>query len=472
MSFNTLQLKTELIAGLKAQNILEPTAVQALTYPAFLEGKDLVVESHTGSGKTLAYLLPLFTKLNLDEASNQALILAPTHELAHQIQDQIRRLAQNSGMPVTSTLIMGEVSMDKQIERLKKKPHILVGSPGRILDLMSKKKIHLATIRTIILDEADNLLESSQGGTVKKLLNQFCHPVQVALFSASISDKVREMAAPYLKSPEFLHTAAQTELNPLIAHYYIKTEVRDKFETLKKALSASETKRALVFVSQHTDTKVLVGKLQYHGFTVATISGKGSKEDRKKALNDFKAGKVSILLSSDLSARGLDVAHITHIFHYDLPLTPEDYLHRSGRSGRNGHIGYSISLITPKDLGMIRILERTFMIQLHPLLLVKGRMKDLQTESFVGPLAIEIEAPLPSSKAKRNKYPKGFSSDSGKKAKNKGNAPKEKQPNMPPSKGLKKKKKASSMPNASDDLFLSGTLADALKLIEEAQFDD
>ena len=299
---------------------------------------------------------------------------------------------------------------------------------------------------------------------MKKLLHQFNHPVQVALFSASISEKVREMAAPYLKNPAFLHTAAQTELNPLIAHYYIKTEVRDKFETLKKALSASETKRALVFVSQHTDTKVLVDKLNYHGFTVATISGKGSKENRKKALNDFKVGKVSILLSSDLSARGLDVAHITHIFHYYLPLRPEDYLHRSGRSGRNGHPGYSISLITPKDLGMIRILERTFKIELHPLLLVKGRMKDLQTESFLEPLTVEMSPIEASSKAKRNKYPKGFSSDTGKKANSKSNTPKQK--------GLKKKKKTASIENEPSDLFLSGTLADALKLIEEAQFDD
>lgn len=458
-SFEALSLKNELITGLKAQNITNPTAVQALTYPAFLEGKDLIVESYTGSGKTLAFLLPLFSQIKINEKTNQALILAPTHELAHQIHEQIKRLAQNSHLGVTSTLLMGEMNIEKQIDKLKKKPHILVGSPGRILDLILKKKINTETLQTVILDEADNLLESSQGATVKKLLHQLLtenktHSIQIALFSASISKSVRELAAPFLKTPTIIQTAEQTELNPRLTHLYLKTQLRDKFENLKKLLQSTKTQRALVFVSQHTDTKALVEKLRYHDFKVATLSGKLSKEERKTALASFKSGKVNILLSSDLSARGLDVANITHVFHYDLPLTPQDYLHRAGRSARNGKEGISISLMTPKDLGSIRILEKTFNIQLDEIALIKGRIKNLRTNRFLEVSHPSIEVQEKTSSKKRNKYPKGFTSNSHNPS-NKQTVVTKKKPSKPPM-----------------DEFLSGTLSDALKLIEEAGLDD
>ncbi len=444
-SFETLQLRTELISGLALQNIVSPTPIQVLTYPAFLEGKDLMVESHTGSGKTLAFLLPLFEKIKINTPTNQAIILAPTHELAHQIHEQIKLLAKNSGIPVTSALLMGEVSIEKQIQKLKEKPQILVGSPGRILDLILKKKVSVPTLETILLDEADNLLESSQSATVKKLLHQISHPVQIAMFSASMTAKVKELAAPFLKEPIFLRTTEQTSLNPNLEHFYIKTELKEKFETLKKLLLATNTQKALIFVSQHTNTKVLVEKLKYHNFTVATISGKLSKEERKNALLQFKTGKVKLLLSSDLSARGLDVSHITHVFHYDLPLTPYDYLHRAGRSARNGEKGCSISILTPKDLGIIGLLGRTFKIKPSEVILVKGRIKNLETNHFIEP-ASSLPTPEVSSPAKkRNKYPKGYHSDT---------------PN-------KKPKKTTTEIND----FTSGTLADALRLIEEAGFD-
>jgi len=480
-SFQALQLKDELISGLQKQNIISPTPIQALTYPAFSEGKDLMVESHTGSGKTLAFLLPLFEKINTDLKANQAIILAPTHELAHQIHEQIKLLAKNSGLSITSILIMGEVSIEKQIVKLREKPQIIVGSPGRILDLMLKKKISTSTLETVLLDEADNLLETSQSATVKKLLYQIGNNVQVAMFSASMNASVQKLATPFLKDPVFLRTSEKTALNPDIEHFYIKTTLREKFDTLKKLLLATNTPRALVFVSQHTDTRVLVEKLNYHGFTVATISGKLSKEERKNALSQFKSGKVKILLSSDLSARGLDVAHITHIFHYDLPLTPQDYLHRSGRSARNGEKGTSISILTPKDLGIIGLLERTFKIKPNEITLIQGRIKNLVTNDFLEavqiPKALE-EAPV---SKKRNKYPKGFNQNSpNKKAKVKENtstplAPKEDQFKKQTSKAsthdakrLPKKMIQTKKITNEPDLLTSGSLADALRLIEEA----
>lgn len=468
-SFQTLNLRKELQTGLAAQNITSPTPIQALTYPAFLEGRDLMVESHTGSGKTLAFLLPLFEKIDFNLKANQAVILAPTHELAHQIHEQIKLLAKNTELPVTSALLMGEMSIDKQIIRLREKPQILVGSPGRILDLMLKKKITGASIETLILDEADNLLESSQSSTVKKLLHQVKKEVQIAMFSASMSSKVKEIAAPFLKEPVFLHTASQTVLNPDLEHFYVKTDLRDKFETLKKLLQATNAQKALVFVSQNTDTKVLVEKLKYHGFTVATISGKLSKEERQAALTQFKAGKVRVLLSSDLSARGLDVARISHVFHYDLPLTPADYLHRAGRSARNGEKGTSISILTPKDLGLVGLLKRTFKISPDEISLIKGRIKNLASNSFIEPEVTVAVTETSKSGKKRNKYPKGYTSESSKAKQKAKTADAPKAPEAEPvskTRTLKKKIKPQSS-SYSDDL-MSGSLADALKLIEEA----
>lgn len=444
-SFDDLKICPEIVAGLKKQQITQPTPIQSLTYSAFLEGKNLIVESHTGSGKTLAFLLPLFKKIDLSLKANQAIILAPTHELALQINEQVKLLAKNSGVSIRSALIMGEVNIDHQIKRLKEKPEIIIGSPGRILDLITKKKISKTTIQTVVLDEADNLLLHNQGSTVKKLLYQLNASCQIALFSASMGHHIDVLSLPLLENPEIIRTSKQTALNPLIEHYYIKTSQRDKFETLKKILQSAKSSKVLVFVSQHTDTSILCEKLTYHGFTIDFLSGKQSKEERKKALTAFKTGKINILLSSDLSARGLDVPSISHIIHYDLPLTAEDYLHRSGRTARTGNRGISISIMTPKELGMIRILERSYSIALKEVTATKGKLLCIETgEEVVGE---SVASAAPATK-NRNKYPKGFT----KKA-----AP------------TKPKKIMQPVEELSDE---PGTLADALKLIEQSYFED
>ena len=453
-SFNDLKMCDALTHALNKQGITSPTPIQALTYPTFLEGKNLIVESHTGSGKTLAFLLPLFAKIDINERTNQSIILAPTHELALQINEQAKLLAANSGIALRSALIMGEVNIETQIKKLKDKPQLIIGSAGRILDLMLKKKITANTITSIVLDEADNLLTHNQSGTVIKLLHQLNPTCQLTLFSASMGKHIESLNLPLLNEPVILRTSPQTQLNPLIEHYYIKGELREKFDLLKRLLQTTNTQKALVFVSQHTDTKVLVEKLNYHGFKVATISGKLGKEERKNALTAFKTGKAKILLSSDLSARGLDVPNITHIFHYDMPLTPEDYLHRAGRTARNGNKGASICILTPKDLGHIRILERDFKVNLCELKLIKGKLKNAATGEFLTP-SETITVEEPPAKKSRNKYPKGFNQTK-----------KETPKKSAPRKGKPVDETIADLPE------YGGSLADALKLIADAGFDD
>ncbi len=461
-TFSALKINHALIEALKKQGITSPTAIQELTFPAFLEGHDLLMESHTGSGKTLAFLLPLFEKIDLERREMQAIILAPTHELVMQIHEQITILAKNSNFGIKSCPIMGEVNIDSQIKKLREKPQIIVGTAGRILDLMIKKKITASTIQTIILDEADHLLDQNQSSTIKKMLHLLPHNRQICLCSASMRPKAVEAVKSFMSAPTIVRTSDQTVLNPRIKHFCLVTEQREKFDTLRKLLVASHTERALIFVSQNTDTSTLVEKLKYHGHSVATISGKLTKEARKAALTAFRTGKVKLLISSDLSARGLDVPDITHVIHFDFPLTPHDYLHRAGRSARGFKEGYSICLATSKDLGAIRIFERDFNITIAPIKLIKGQVKDLNTGEVVAS-SKPTEKTTSSEKVqsnKRNKYPKGFNAT--KKERNTDSA-------IVPVAKLKSTQKKIPI---NDKLLTTdtGTLADALALIAQDEF--
>ena len=411
--FTALNLNTKLIDGLKAQNITVPTPIQARTLPAFLEGYDIIAESYTGSGKTLAFVLPLFEKIDTTKNEMQAIILAPTHELVMQIHEQISLLAKNSGIPVTSMPIMGEVNIETQIKKLKDRPHIIVGSAGRVLDLMERRKITAHTIQTVVLDEADNLLGQNQAGTIKRLLHMTMQKRQLCIFSASITKQTLDVAKTFMPAPTIIQMAPKTSLNPNIEHMYIVGDKRDKFELLKKLLLATKTQKALIFVSQNTDVTTIIEKLQYHNYKIASISGKVSKEERKNALMRFKKGQVELLISSDLSARGLDVPDITHVFHFDMPLTAQDYLHRAGRTARGIASGTSICITSPKELGAIRIYEREYNIKFAPITLVKGAIKRLDSGEVIkaeAPKKAAKEAPV-SKKESRNKYPKGFNND-------------------------------------------------------------
>ncbi len=454
-TFDELNIPSTIIEGLKKQGINTPTPIQELTIPTFKEGNDIIIHSHTGSGKTLAFLLPLIEKIDLEKRSVQAIILAPTHELVMQIHNQIKLLGQNTGLPITSCPLMGEVNIDNQIKKLKEKPSIVVGSCGRILDLISKRKLNTKEVRTIILDEADHLLENKQLNTIKKLLYTLEKSSQICLCSATMTAETVEAIDSFMKSPKTLSTSDITALNPNISHYYMMCEVRDKFDRLRKLLNSCGETRTLVFVSQHTDSKSLIEKLEYHNHKVVSISGNLSKEARQSALSAFRSGKSNILVSSDLSARGLDIPDITHVIHFDFPLTPNEYLHRAGRSARGTGSGISICLATTKNLGTIRVIDKVFNVKLEKIDLIDGRIKNLDTKTFLEAVT-KTKSKNDEPKKSKNKYPKGFKSDSGKKSKASNKAKPDIEDNSI---------------NLDDQLDLTtGTLADALKLISNEKF--
>lgn len=381
-SFNDLNLNSNIIEGLKKQGITVPTAIQASSILPALENKDIIGEAFTGSGKTLAYLIPLFHKIDTSKREMQGIILAPTHELAIQIEDQIKLLSENSNVPVTSLSIIGDVNINNQIKKLKDtKPHIIVGSTGRILDLIRKKKITAHTIKTIVIDEGDNLLDPKRASVTQDIIKTTMRDRQLMVFSASIKPETLEIAESLMKEPVILKSEEKPAMNPNIEHMFVVCDRRDKFETLRKILVAVKPEKAIIFVNDNEDIELTTVKLNYHSKDCFAMSGKISKEDRKLAIESFRQGKIKILVSSDVTARGLDVEGVTHVFHLDLPLKLNEYLHRSGRTARGNAYGTSICIATIKQLNIIKKYEKEFKIKFIEKKVFGGVLEDTNTSS-------------------------------------------------------------------------------------------
>ena len=380
-SFNELNINNSIVVGLEKQNITIPTGIQETAIPFALENKDIIAEAHTGTGKTLAFLIPIFEKINLEKREMQAIILAPTHELVVQIESQIKLLSTNSGINVTSLSIMGESNIEKQIKKLKEvKPHIIVGSPGRILDLIKKKKITAHTIKTIVLDEADNLLSKNKPVIIKDIIKSTMKDRQLMFFSASINKETLNLAKTLVKDVEIIKIENKSEINPKIEHICILGSLRDRFENLRKLLAAEQPQRAIVFVNNNTDLRQINEKLQYHKVKSTAIYGNASKEERQRALDAFRRGKCNVLVSSDLSARGLDIPEVSHIISLDFPVNPDEYLHRAGRTARGNNSGVSVCLITNKDIEILQSYEKAFGIEFTVKKLYGGKLMDMEQQ--------------------------------------------------------------------------------------------
>lgn len=375
-SFDQFGLDEALVAALKQEGILEPTAIQEQTIPFILENRDVVGQSETGTGKTLAFLLPIFQKIDTQKRETQAMILTPTHELAIQIQREIENLTKDSGLAVTSTAIIGNVNITRQIEKLKEKQHIIVGSSGRILELIQKKKITSQTIKTIVLDEADRLLDENNSQSVKAVIKTTLSRTQLLLFSATLPSVTLQRASELLKNPEVIRVTDKVMIAPTITHMYFSAEQRDKIEVLRKLVRMVIPPRALIFINKSEEIEKMVEKLKFHGLEAEGIYGGASKINRRKAMDEFKSGKISLLVASDLAARGLDIKGITHIFNLDLPEDPQLYLHRVGRTGRAGESGIAISIVDFKQIPFIKRLESMFEISISHKEMLQGKIVD------------------------------------------------------------------------------------------------
>lgn len=377
--FEALGLRDELVAGLAKMGITVPTAIQREMIGYVLDHQDVVGESQTGSGKTLAYLLPLFEKIQCEKKENQVMVLAPTHELVIQIEKVIRELAEASGMPVKSTTIIGNVNIDRQIEKLREKPQIIVGTPGRLLELIKKKKISAHTIKTIVIDEGDRLLDRNNAEGVKAVIKTTLKDRQLVLVSATVPERIKNDASSLMKEPIVLRVKESLKVTETISHWYILSERREKADDLRRLIHAAHAKKAIVFVNVGEVLESLEEKLKSHGMEVYGLHGAARKDERKTAMDAFRSGTLSILLASDIAARGLDIGGVTHVLNYELPEKASDYLHRTGRTGRQGAHGVAISLVTLAELESLTRFSREGGFQIQEKALRFGQMVDVDS---------------------------------------------------------------------------------------------
>lgn len=371
-TFQALQIQETLIAGLHKDTIVEPTEVQQKTIPMVMENQDLLATAATGSGKTLAYVLPAFNRIEPDSKALHTLVLAPTHELVVQINTVIKQLAKNSETPVRSTTLVGGVNIKRQIEALKSKPQIVVGTPGRVLELIKMKKVKAHQVKTVVIDEADKLLADSNHDTVKAIVKTTLRDRQLLAFSASLHPATQTRAEALMKDPTIVNLTT-TKQNTDIQHLCMVVERRKKVIALRKLLHAIQPEKALVFINRNELIQEVVSKLNYHQIKAVGIFGNATKPERKKALDSFKNGKSKVLIASDLLARGLDVKGVTHVINLDLPADVNEYIHRAGRTGRAGQEGTSISLIDENEVNYLMAVERRFQIEFTVMELSQGQ---------------------------------------------------------------------------------------------------
>lgn len=377
LNFNELQLNDKLINALQKQDISTPTDIQSNIIPLILDKKDVIAQSQTGSGKTLAYLLPIFQNIDMSVRGVQGLILTPTHELAVQVYNQAKLLEENSGLEVGSMLMIGSANSSRQLDKLKTKPRIIVGSTGRILDFIYKRKLPAHLIKTIVLDEGDRLVEDGNFSDIQEIVKATLKERQIILLSASVDIPTQNRIKKLMKPDVSTIESTKGALVPQgIHHFFFLTNQRDKFLQLRKVIASEGVDKVIVFINNPEHIEVTIDKLCHHQISATGIYGQISKEDRKKSLEDFRNGKAKVLVSSDIGARGLDIQGVTHIINMDIPEEPTHYLHRAGRCGRNGLTGTAISFVTPYERKWVNKYARVWDLEFKQKEMSYGKIVD------------------------------------------------------------------------------------------------
>jgi ATP-dependent RNA helicase DeaD len=358
-TFAQLGLSAALVQALTAVGYETPTPIQRQTIPLLLAGRDLLGQAQTGTGKTAAFALPILENLDLNRASVQALILTPTRELALQVSEAIHSYAKQLGR-VRITPIYGGDSMQKQLSRLRGGVHVVVGTPGRIMDHLRRGSLELSSLKTVVLDEADEMLRMGFLEDVEWILSQAGENRQTALFSATLPREVRRIADRYLKNPASVEIKHKTLTVPTVEQRFVPVRQNQKLEVLTQLLEAEAVpgEAILIFTRTKLGAADLAEHLEARGYSVEAMHGDMDQRQRESVIRRMREGLVEIVVATDVAARGLDVEHIGHVINYDIPNDPESYVHRIGRTARAGRAGKAILLVTPREDRMMRDIER------------------------------------------------------------------------------------------------------------------
>ncbi|BBY93149.1 ATP-dependent RNA helicase DeaD [Mycobacterium gallinarum] len=356
LTFEDLQMHPSVLQAVNEVGYESPSAIQAATIPAMLKGSDVVGLAQTGTGKTAAFAIPILSKIDTDSRTTQALVLAPTRELALQVAEAFSRYGAH--LRVNVLPVYGGSSYGPQLAGLKRGAQIVVGTPGRVIDHLEKGTLDLTHLDYLVLDEADEMLQMGFAEDVERILADTPEYKQVALFSATMPPAIKKITSKYLHDPVEVTVKSKTQTAENITQRYVQVSHQRKMDALTRLLEVEQGDAMIVFVRTKQATEEVAEKLRARGFSAAAINGDIPQAVRERTINSLKDGSLDILVATDVAARGLDVERISHVLNYDIPHDPESYVHRIGRTGRAGRSGTALLFVTPRERHLLKSIER------------------------------------------------------------------------------------------------------------------
>ncbi len=374
-NFNEI-FEDRIVSFLNKNGIEMPTDVQSKAIPLILQGKNVVCQSPTGTGKTYAYLLPMLKLIDKSIKTPQVLILTPTHELAVQINKVAKEICKELELTVPSLLI-GGTNLKKQIESLKNKPSIIIGTPGRVAELHNAKRLKLHTVSNLVLDEGDRLIDKNNRDNTNVVIKKLMRDTHKHIFSASMKDEALVTIKTLIPDASYVNIGDQYEIPENIEHLYFETDYRKKLEEVRKIFSSEEIQKAIIFINKEDDIENMEKRLNFHKIPCKALFGKCKDFERKEALNDLATGKIKAIVASDLASRGLDLPDLDYIINLSIPEDPILYQHRVGRTGRAGKKGTAISIAEPSEIKTLKKFEKVFNIKINKCEMSYGKIVTL-----------------------------------------------------------------------------------------------
>ncbi|MBE3596082.1 MAG: DEAD/DEAH box helicase [Hydrogenibacillus sp.] len=362
--FQDFSIDPAILRAISDMGFEEPSPIQKEAIPKILEGLDVIGQAQTGTGKTAAFGIPIVEKVSPELGAVQALVLTPTRELAIQVSGEIRKIAKYKR--VRTLPIYGGQSIGHQIRALKMGVHVVIGTPGRLIDHIERGTLTLDRVRILVLDEADEMLDMGFIDDIERILRVLPGERQTLLFSATMPEEIRRLANRYMKRPVMIKVTREEVTAPSIEQVYYKVLEKNKLDALCRILDAEETELGIIFCRTKRGVDELSEQLQARGYLVDALHGDLSQAQRDKVMGDFRSGRIEYLIATDVAARGLDVTNVTHVINYDIPQDPESYVHRIGRTGRAGKHGIAITLVTPREMKQLRVIEQLTRTRIQP----------------------------------------------------------------------------------------------------------
>lgn len=378
-TFAQFQLRDFLLVGLEKMGLDQPTPIQKQAIPAILQGKDIIGQSQTGTGKTLAYVLPVLQQIDLTRQQLQVLILAPTRELTRQIADVFGQLI--VGTEIEVLLIQGGTDINRQLQRLKRNPQIIVGTPGRVLDLINLGQLTSHTAKHLVIDEADTMLEMGFKEDIEKIRQKMKKDMQVLLFAATFPPKVAAMTKGFMKQPQLIQINPQEKLLPTIENVIFRVRAGKKEETLLQLVQLYNPYLGIVFAKKREQVDDLVTQLHQGGFKVEGLHGDMQRGQRKQVMQRFREARSQILVATDIASRGLDIEGVSHIFNFDPPISVDQYIHRIGRTGRAGESGIAINIVVSGEAEKLKKIVAKLDQPFKEKVIVNGEISDSTSSS-------------------------------------------------------------------------------------------